>query len=292
MPEFHGGMSIVVEDVLSKRAKLGLRELAGLVPRARYRQAHTGELITLLVTVPLDGSARLVAEELAERLPAVDGADRDRLLGPLERLASADQGAPRLRQVVDRMLQRLVPRLPRSPGADRVAGACLDSGRAVRRAAAYRHLLAAGAGPLARARLLARLDDDPDVRLRRVVCRDAELVRHIGLGRVLALAPDSASRRSAILLRLDDLDPRERAWLVADYPLELTWALHDRRDPRHSALLSEVVRRHGRDAYLMRRALQCAFAAGDAAAIELATAAATRLLAESGESDRDHRRPA
>jgi len=276
----------IVAAYLEDRTVKGKLSLAAELDAMSTRALLSSELLERLASLPQDGSCSLLVTELIERLPQFSEMDKERLLALLCLWATAEEPPSRRRHTADRVLLRVLHELPGEDDVDDILLACLYDGRPIRRSAVYRRLLAHGAGPRVRAYLVDELDPR-DVDLVKVVCRDAELIGHIGWEEALLWAPSSYWRKIVISTCFSATDPVEQFGpLVADYPLELTWAIHDSNDRRFVPVVRRILAKHGGDPYLMHRILQCAGRLGEPSLIEDVCAAAKLLTAPAPDTDR------
>jgi hypothetical protein len=150
----------------------------------------------------------------------------------------------------------------------------------IRRRAAYKFYRHQGLDDIARATLAAQLRSNEEMDSPDLAATDRDLVRELGLERILALSISTYYRMRAIALALDDLSDGELTALQVEYPQELLWALsrQDRRD--HIDVAIRVLERYRHDPYLVNYALDCVGRLGTSMQIaEAVSIAETTLLA-------------
>jgi hypothetical protein len=244
----------LIQGLIEDRQKHGLKYLAMTMTDISLAADSTADLINRLAALPTDGTGPVLASELIRRVTLMDASSQAQLVQALNKVAAGIQQQGSARIVGDRILMRMLYRLD-FPEAFSVAATCAVSRRTTRREASYRFYLTHGIDDAGR-EIMLKETQITSIRYRKIIAKDRELTRALGLGRVLELATSTYWRMLAIrgVLSIDDVTDVARTCI--DYPLELIWALNEERTEASLSCVLELLEKYKKDAYLLNRILQ------------------------------------
>jgi hypothetical protein len=262
--------------MLQDRQARGLKYLDLTIRDISYACRTTHDLIRALAELPMDGTAPVIVSELIRRLDELDDSSESQLAETLTEISGGIQEKTQQRLVADRASMRLLYRLKFSR-AFGTALACTRSPRATRREASYRFYLTNGIDDAGREALCEKIWN-ASTRYRQVITTDNAIVRQLTLARVLELAPSTYWRKTAITGMLDEGSHSEVIDICGEYPLELIWAINDKRATSMLPHVMRLLEQYKDDSYLLNRILQCLARLGDADSLSLGMQRAAELV--------------
>ncbi len=240
-----------IRSALEDRQLIGLKYLAATVRDVSFAAHSTSDLIKLLAELPTDDTVPILVSEVIRRLNDLDERHKSQLAETLSQIASDIQQQAPQRIAADRATMRILYRLDFEQ-AFLIAAICARSSRKIRREASYRFYLNRGVDEAGRNALSEKIWDS-SIRYRQVISTDRKIVQRLGLERILVLAPNTYWRMIAVAGMLDIDDPGKVFKICADYPLEIVWAISEKRIVSLAPYIMELLETHRDDAYLLNR---------------------------------------